>query len=218
MIGYEKKKLTCVAMAVMVAVLSVFANFSAFAEGSDPLAVYKVRLLELNEEYGTDLGIPNETATGGDYSEIVDFYSKMTLEEFDEYMLSIIDDSIYSSDDESIKTDNTDVGIAPASYSKTQFCYYNSSNKNALTVNSNIQYSDGYDRYTSINSVSSSVVSYPAYKPYGYTYSFSNEYREMTVNFKVYNYYSSVAYISTPVTISAIFKATGNIGFKITNT
>lgn len=69
----------------------------------DDMKIYEQRIEEFNEKYGTDYAIPPTTALGGSYSEIVDFYTSMTLEELDNYLMSIYDGSIYSSDDESIK-------------------------------------------------------------------------------------------------------------------
>lgn len=126
---------------------------------------YKQRLIELNNQYGTTLGIPDVTATGGDYSEIVSVFSSMTIEEFDSYILSIIDGSIYEGNDNTIKPDNNlDDFIMPLAYIKEQRYYYKSGSNNYLFITSNMQYADGYDRYNSIRSFGESVISYPALK------------------------------------------------------
>lgn len=163
--------------------------------------------------YGTDYAIPNETATGGDYSEIVEFFTSKTLEEFDEYIASIYDGSIYSSDDESIKTDNTN-SIMPASYKKLQRYYYWSGNKNYLWAMATIQYADGYDRYTSFDSIGCNIESYPAYKPDSQTHTYSNGYRNMTVNFRVYTFVTSDIYSESPSTVSVTFSANGGDIYK----
>ena len=53
------------------------------------LAPYIIRLQELNRELGTDYAIPDEencADTGSDYNEVVEFYTSMTLDEFDSYI------------------------------------------------------------------------------------------------------------------------------------
>ena len=63
-----------------------------------------MRLQELNRELGTDYAIPDEATcadTGSDYNEVVEFYTSMTLDEFESYIrdmyeqYGVIEDSDY---------------------------------------------------------------------------------------------------------------------------
>lgn len=62
------------------------------------IAVYEQRLEKFNEQYGTSYEIP-------DGSDIVEFYTSMTLKEFDKYIMSIYDGSFYDTEAPSVKTE-----------------------------------------------------------------------------------------------------------------
>ncbi len=84
------KKLNAIILSFIVLTMSVCSIFTVSAEfEDDPLFIYKQRLSFLNKSYNLNYIIPYETATGGDYSEIIDFFSAMSLEEFDKYILSL---------------------------------------------------------------------------------------------------------------------------------
>lgn len=156
------------------------------------------------------MGIPDVTATSGDYSEIVSIFSSMTIEEFDSYILSIIDGSIYEGNDNTIKPDNnSDDFIMPLAYIKEQRYYYKSGSNNYLFITSNMQYADSYDRYNSISSFGESVISYPAFKANSYSASFFNSYKNVNVTFNVTNYLTSSVYDTAYRTVSVTFSSTG---------
>lgn len=62
------------------------------------IAVYEQRLEKFNEKYGTGYEILSD-------SDIIDFYTSMTLKEFDRYIMSIYDGSFYNTEAPSVKTD-----------------------------------------------------------------------------------------------------------------
>ncbi len=88
---FMKKKILCIVTSIVIFALSICANISVFAEDADPLIIYKSRLEELNNLYNTNMEISDTTASGGSYSEIIKVFSSMSMDEFDEYILSIID-------------------------------------------------------------------------------------------------------------------------------
>ena len=55
------------------------------------------------EIYGTSYAIPEKPVVGGD---IVEFYTSMTLNEFDKYIMSIYDGSYYDTEAPSLKNDS----------------------------------------------------------------------------------------------------------------
>ena len=62
----------------------------------DNISVYEERLAEFNEEYNTDFMIPYEPMSGT-HDDIVEFFTSMTLKEFDDYIMSLYDGSFYDS-------------------------------------------------------------------------------------------------------------------------
>lgn len=62
----------------------------------DDISVYEERLAEFNEEYNTDFMIPYEPMSGT-HDDIVEFFTSMTLKEFDDYIMSLYDGSFYDS-------------------------------------------------------------------------------------------------------------------------
>lgn len=207
-----KRKILCVILSVITFTLSLCSNISISAETeiSDPLYAYKQRLIVLNDMYNTSLGIPDTTATGGDYSEIVAIFSSMTINEFDEYIKSIIDGSIYDSDDETIKVNkNNDESIMPLSYLQEQRYYYKLGSNNYLYAKAYVQYADGYNRYTSLYSTGHGITSYPALKVNYSSASFSNNYRDMNVTYNVTNYLTATVYDTANRTVSVTFSSSG---------
>lgn len=77
---------------------------------------------------------------------------------------------------------------------EVQHYYYNSSNNNNLYITSTVNYSAGWGQYISVNSYSSHVDSYPAYKvrPSGFTYTINSYYQkcDAVCSFPCYLYVS----------------------------
>lgn len=206
-----KNKIICIITSTLISLLSIFATTSVSAESTDPLLFYKQRLEFLNEKFNTNFSIPNETATGEDYSVIIKFYSSMTLEQFDNYVISMVDGTLYTSNDESIQVENKgNDNIAPYSYRQNQRYYYcNGKNNNNLYVVTNAAYADGYDRYTSFINTGHSIDAYPAFKINSSSHNFSNGYRNVSVTFRVTRYTSATMSDATLRTVSVTFTANG---------
>ena len=62
----------------------------------DDISVYEERLAEFNEEHNINFMIPYEPMVGT-HDDIVEFYTSMTLKEFDDYIMSLYDGSFYDS-------------------------------------------------------------------------------------------------------------------------
>lgn len=204
------KKALCLFLSTLVTTLCIFSTFSVSAESlDDPLSSYKKRLTVLNERYGTCLTIPDKTANGEEYDVIIDFYSSMTMDEFDKYVADMVDGTLYTSDDESIKVDQTE-DIVPYTYDQRQKYYYKANiNTNNLYVITKAAYADGYDRYTSFDHVGTSIEQYPAYVVNYHMYSFYNGNRNMSVTFNVTNYTSATMADLSNINITVNFTANG---------
>lgn len=83
--------------AVLVSSFNTFEN-----QSYDDIEIYEQRLEKFNEVYGTSYAIPEKPVGGGD---IVEFYTSMTLNEFDKYIMSIYDVSYYDTEAPSLKND-----------------------------------------------------------------------------------------------------------------
>lgn len=80
-------------------------SFNTFENQSyNDIAIYEQRLEKFNEAYGTSYGIPEKSLDGGD---IVEFYTSMTLNKFDKYIMSIYDGSYYDTEAPSLKNDGS---------------------------------------------------------------------------------------------------------------
>lgn len=90
---------------VFLAMVSIaVSNLNAYEnQPHSDIAVYEQRLEKFNEKYGTSYAIPE---AGLDGSDVVEFYTSMTLKEFDRYIMSIYDGSFYDTEAPSIKTEN----------------------------------------------------------------------------------------------------------------
>ena len=84
---------------LLATVSLVLTNLNAYEnQPHSDIAVYEQRLEKFNEKYGTTYEIPKD-------SDIVEFYTSMTLKEFDRYIMSIYDGSFYNTEAPSVKTE-----------------------------------------------------------------------------------------------------------------
>lgn len=85
--------------ALLATVSLALTNLNAYEnQPHSDIAVYEQRLEKFNEKYGTSYEITGD-------SDIVEFYTSMTLKEFDRYIMSIYDGSFYNTEAPSVKTE-----------------------------------------------------------------------------------------------------------------
>jgi len=96
--GYYMIDILFLTAAVLVSSFNTFEN-----QSYDDIEIYEQRLEKFNEVYGTFYAIPEKPVVGGD---IVEFYTSMTLNEFDKYIMSIYDGSYYDTEAPSLKNDS----------------------------------------------------------------------------------------------------------------
>lgn len=205
-----KKRILCIITSIVISVLSLYSSAICYAEAyNDPLFAYKQRLEFLNNKYNLDYGIPDETVDGEDYSYIVNFFSKMSFAEFDNYILSLKDNTIIMPDELQAHNALSSNNISTYAKNEMQRYFYSSSNYNYFYVYVNTSYSDGYQRYTSVNDVNYVCGSYPSQKIVSYSYSFSNNYRNLNVVFTAQKYKSKTVKTGSPFKVTIPFKAQG---------
>lgn len=210
MILIMKRKLMCIISSAAILAMSVFGTVSVSAESTeDPLIAYKQRLDILNSKYNLDYMIPSETAHGGDYSEIVSFFSVMSLEEFDEYILSLEDENNSdSSDSEEIQIE-LEEEVSPLANDYLQKYIYGSNRNNYFYIVTDTIYADGYQRYIRLDDINYICVSYPSYKLQSSSCTFTNYSRNAQATFKALKYTSENICYTTLYTIPATFTAGG---------
>lgn len=88
-----KRRLTNVVTIICALILAFSSAVSASAATeADTLKMYNEKLADINEKLGTQYKIPTReelTATDMTFQELIDFYTTMTLEEFETYILEM---------------------------------------------------------------------------------------------------------------------------------
>lgn len=178
----------------------LFTNSGSIAKAEtneDALLPYEEKLEELNKELGTNYEL---SATDGDtYDEVVEFYSQMTINEFEEYIRKA-----YAGETEDPEVD-TGV-IVPRSSSSQRF-YYDGINYFYMT--STLTVENGVLRYSGIESTGSRVVSYPAYKMTSYNFEFQNNKRKVKGTWKCVKCIAKNVIAAGSYTKSCTFEAGG---------
>lgn len=202
------KRIITIISSTLLLIMSVLSTLSVSAEylEEDPLILYKNRLSYLNEAYDLDYMIPEETASGGDYSEIIDFFSVMSIEEFDNYILSL--NEYDSLDDIEFRADSEETITPMSSYYMQKYIYGASSNNYFYIVTDTV-YADGYQRYTNVREINCVYTSYPSYRLIDTSWSYTNSRRNINVTFFALKYVSETVCYTTQYKIPVTFSATG---------
>ena len=85
--------------AILTSSINTFEN-----QSYNDIAIYEQRLERFNEAYKTSYAIPEKSLNG---ENIVEFYTSMTLKEFDKYIMSIYDGSYYDTEAPSLKNNGS---------------------------------------------------------------------------------------------------------------
>lgn len=194
------KRATRGMITILLLSIILLVDNSRYAEAKtnkDALRPYEEKLEELNEELGTNFEL---ASTEGDtYDELVEFYTQMTMDEFEEYIRKA-----YFGETEMPK-ENAEV-IIPRSSSSQRF-YYDGTNY--FYVNSIVTVENGVLRYSGIESTGSRVVSYPAYKMTSYDFGFQNSKRDVKCTWKCVKCIAKNVIATGSYTMSCTFRAGG---------
>ena len=187
------------------------------------LEKYISKLNELNNELGTTYAIPDKEtheAYGNDYESLINFYTSMTIEEFEFYIRNINDNNLNqvvnrNQEDFLLQQESFSVYAAPTTKVQTQKLIF--SNSNYFYMKAQIYTGEGI-RYTSIVEFGNSISVYPAYCCQSATYSFNSDYTTVDVSFKA-GYYAAanLLYTTTPKYFYATFKAVGGDVYLLTD-
>lgn len=160
-----KKKL--LSTLLLIGTLLIGSTVSAYAQdvSSNPLQPYEDRLEELSTELGTDLAIV--APEDGTIEDAIDFYSNMSMEEFDSYVKDAYEEaeSLDVVTEEYVSEESSSLDVAPlASIAYYQKYFYNSGNtNNYLYVRAYVN--SDTSKYTGeVYDIGSVQKSYPSYK------------------------------------------------------
>lgn len=92
-----------------ILIVAASVAISALNPVNNDISLYEQRLEMFNDEYGTDYAIPEN-------DEIIEFYTSMTPEEFDSYIMSIYDGSFYDTEKPSIYKSKVDPDLTRNEY------------------------------------------------------------------------------------------------------
>lgn len=178
------------------------------AQAVDSLSDYQTVLDEVNAELGINYTFPTVELLkeqGDTYSDLVQFYTSMSLEEFRNYVIAAYDNELDQKDEKK----SVDEGIAPRTTSKIQRYYYSTSNNNNLFISATTHPVNDEERYNSINSWDYTKGSYPYYKPNGMTHTFGTGNKTVDCVFDCVKYVSKNLIDATKYKIRVTFRASG---------
>ena len=201
-------------LSIVFSLVFICVQFSSVYASSiylDPLKVYKDRLMELNEELGTNYAICSDGTLSD--KELEEFYQKMSMAEFDEYIYSLyqldMENPVQEMTEDKVMEQFGTLDLASLNSAKemeeesacSDFTTYDSSKKQkyyytgfkphcftvdfATGVNSN-----GKKCYTGIRGMSYYSAAYPYYTIEGYAGSFKKNYRQANIAFQSFKYLS----------------------------
>lgn len=190
------------------------------ATSSDPLKIYKERLTELNEELGTSYAIVSDGSMSDE--EVVEFYKSMSMSEFDDYIYSLNQLDIQSSDgededvefevsEEEIETEDSEI----STYASTQVqrYYYLGYEPNAFIYkwsigrNSNNKKCYNYVTWSSCTGRDTGV--YPSFDLIGTSNSYTHNYRRAHMSASYYKYLSATLMDTAIHTRKFVFRING---------
>ena len=183
------------------------------SEEYDELSPYYTALEDINAQLGISYAFPTEEEleeNGENYSDLVAFFTAMSIEEFKSYVLEAYENE--KNENADLLGENTEViqdPISLLSYTKTQKYYYSTSNSNYISITSTLYTGDGKERYSKVSDYSYDFTEYPYYKPSSLTTSFGSGYTSVTCTFKCSKYVAKNIINTATYTIKVTFPASG---------
>ena len=195
------KRIKKVVGMLMVSVMLIGQAGTVFAaEGGNELAPYEAELNTLNEELGTDYAL--QQSDGTSYEEMVEFFTSMSMDEFDAYIHdAYVAEKEFEEKEGSELIAIMDENVNTRSTLSTQKFYYDGSNY--LYMKAYTTTVSGQTIYTGdVSSTGWSISSYPAYKSTSCTVSFSSDKKSATCK------YNCTRYVSANVISTGIYTKT----------
>lgn len=197
-----KKLFGCFAI-ILVALLAQPVTASANENVMEP---YEEKLNQINQELGTDLRFNAEDEVS--ISQMEQFYTSMSLEEFDVYIRNAIKNA--QNYDKDLGTDiKNESGIEPLEETVEQRYIYDTVHYIYVKINTNVEH--GVRTYTAFHGAgdNNSQGSYPYYSLTSYVANFSENKKVLYCNFSCYRYIAPniCDTYATPILVN--FKAGG---------
>lgn len=197
----------CLVLALLCSLFMLPADVNA---EQNSLAPYYAVLEEMNEELKTDYMFPSAVQmeeAGESYSELVEFYTSMSMDEFRSYVRAAYDNE--AKEDKCYSDIVIDSEIEPLAYNKKQKYYYDASSLNYLFISSTVYSADGVERYSSVDSYGHTEILYPYYTPSSMSKSFGTGYKTVTCTFSCVKYIAKNLISATAYTLKVTFSASG---------
>ncbi|MDE6568312.1 MAG: hypothetical protein K2K70_11355, partial [Lachnospiraceae bacterium] len=131
-----KKKIISLSLVFMLLCTSFTVPATVNAK-EDSLAPYRAVLEEMNAQLGTDYTFPTTDQmedNGENYADLVEFYTKMSFNEFKDYVTAAYNNEMNDDKAEVNNLIEKEEEIAPQSYDKTQKYYYDTTSVNYLYI------------------------------------------------------------------------------------
>lgn len=177
----------------------------------DELTIYLEELEKINNELGTEYGFPTEDMLDDDgktYSDLVDFYTQMSIEAFRTYVYEAHENATQVDEKAQIYQEVADETlIQPRAYPKTQRFYYDPSSSEYLYISAILYTADGEERYSYLTDWGYSSSSYPHYKAYDMTYSYSEGWTWVNCTFSCYKVVSENLIYTTIYSVPVSFRS-----------
>lgn len=210
-----RRKIKCIVALACSLMLMVSNSVLTLAAENNDITKYEQRLQGINEQLGTQYKIPNaqeSEAIGGNYQDVVDFYTALSMEEFEQYIYQMYEMDKNDSSEDFQKITMEAPAVEPRGIEQQN--YYYSSSSNYLFIKANVITVSGVKYYNSVQSYGSSAAySYPYYKPMGFSYTPLADSRQLKCSFRCSKYLSSNLIDTAVHTLTVTFTAGGgNVG------
>lgn len=198
---------------VLMLLCTLFKGAVTVNAEEDSLAPYYAILEEINEKLGTNYAFSSEEQLmemGESYSDLVEFYTKMSMEEFKDYVQKAHKNATeYSNKVDCNVVVENNYEIEPLAYGKTQRYYYDTSGINYFYIVSTLYSADGEERYSRIDENGYTSLSYPYYESVSMTHSYSSGNTEVTCTYIYKKVITPYLIDSTKYSLAVTFEASG---------
>lgn len=196
-------------IAVMSLAFSILVSQGVMAyasEGTDSFHMYEEKLEELNNELGTTYQLT--PAAGESYEDMVNYFSTMSMEEFEEYIKGCYESEVEfdSVMDKPLENVATNSGMERSTLGTQR--YYYSANANYLYIKAYTTTVSGVTVYTGdVNSAGYSLSVYPGYAANTYSTSFADDMRTVQVTYNCTKYLSKYVTDAVAYTLKITYGA-----------
>ena len=197
---------TVLVMVLTVAILVNQGTMAYASEGTDSLQMYEERLEELNLELGTTYQLT--PAAGENYEDMVAFFSAMSIEEFEEYIMEcyIAEVEFDSVMDAPLENALMNGGVVRSTLDTQKYFY--AANANYLYLKAYTTTVSGITIYTGdVDSAGYLLSVYPGYAATSYSTLFADDMRTVRVTYNCTKYLSKYVTDAVAYTLNVRYGA-----------